>query len=332
MSKSTQKQLLFIAIEAVKTQNNVNTYFDYMIKDEHHASKIKAEVLSQAQIIQAEHEEPKNVKVVKEIKDIKANWSLTSFTFKDIEEEAKKLRNTTFIDDVVIENDGTITFIVSKELRLRNEESSRNSGRKNICFDLKNIKESKSTKDMFFQLYANAFRHTKVKYIPVSFLINLFGMKAETKEQFKSSKRTINRFLESREMLIKYKKKAFYIKHPESNTTWEDIQEQVTGKPVNTAKKVEKINFNKDTDFKEEVNKDVVFDDINDLTVMDDFELETAIKEIPTSETIKTDIDSIDLEDAFDADGMPFNKTFDYREMHRNAMKIKSACFKKKKY
>ena len=217
-------------------------------------------------------------------------------------------------------------------------EPNNNEGKeKDLFLPIEYILNCKSHLNLFLTMTGYKFKDSKDGYsINASVLYDITGLDKSDKEKRRISKKKILAILKNKKGHFKDISHEGYIFKYRTQDLMEMIEDKKEKKAVKTkkekTKKVEKTNFNKDKDFKEEVKKDVVFDDIYDLTAMDDFELETSIKEIPTSETIKTDIDLIDLEDAFGADGMPFNKSFDYRGMHRNAMKIKSFCFKKKKY
>ncbi|MDN4696928.1 hypothetical protein QYZ44_25785 [Vibrio parahaemolyticus] len=89
MTKQTKK--LFTEFELIKTNTEDNTFFDYFIKNEYMASKIKAYVLSTAQLKHNVSEKKKRILVLK--LHIKESESFSISLMRTMTELLKKLQN-----------------------------------------------------------------------------------------------------------------------------------------------------------------------------------------------------------------------------------------------
>ncbi|MCA3943968.1 hypothetical protein [Vibrio vulnificus] len=214
MTKQTKK--LFTEFELIKTNTKDNTFFDYFIKNEYIASKIKAYVLSTAQL-QHNISEKKKKNIIVEItyQEIRKFFNFSYANNDRIIEETSKLRNTTFIKSVDFEKK-SFAVVVDYELIKRNYKSKVKTGFSNVCITLNDLIKYRTDKELFFNIYISYFKNKKDKFINRKFLFNLFDMKAETKEQRKNSKKTLVTMLKKHDFLNKYEDFCFYLKQPEA--------------------------------------------------------------------------------------------------------------------
>ncbi|CAH1231301.1 conserved hypothetical protein [Vibrio harveyi] len=214
MTKQTKK--LFTEFELIKTNTKDNTFFDYFIKNEYMASKIKAYVLSTAQLQHnVSEKKKKNISVEITYQEIRKFFNFTYANNDRIIEETSKLRNTTFIKSVDFDNKSFVV-VVSYELIERNYKSKVKTGFSNVCITLNDLIKYRTDKELFFNIYISYFKNKKDKFINRKFLFNLFDMKAETKEQRKNSKKTLVTMLKKHDFLNKYEDFCFYLKLPEA--------------------------------------------------------------------------------------------------------------------
>ncbi|HDZ3733139.1 TPA: hypothetical protein RSW61_004785 [Vibrio harveyi] len=212
MTKQTKK--LFTEFELIKTNTKDNTFFDYFIKNEYMASKIKAYVLSTAQLQHnVSEKKKKNISVEITYQEIRKFFNFTYANNDKIIEETSKLRNTTFIKSVDFDNKSFVV-VVSYELIERNYKSKLKTGFSNVCITLNDLIKYRTDKELFFNIYISYFKNKKDKFINRKFLFNLFDMKNETKEQRKNSKKTLVTMLRKHDFLIKYEDFCFYLKQP----------------------------------------------------------------------------------------------------------------------
>ncbi|MDT3845736.1 MAG: hypothetical protein RPT12_02115 [Vibrio anguillarum] len=214
MTKQTKK--LFTEFELIKTNTKDNTFFDYFIKNEYIASKIKAYVLSTAQLQHnVSEKKKKNISVEITYQEIRKFFNFTYANNDRIIEETSKLRNTTFIKSVDFDKKSFVV-VVNYELIERNYKSKVKSGFSNVCITLNDLIKYRTDKELFFNIYISYFKNKKDKFINRKFLFNLFDMKNETKEQRKNSKKTLVTMLKKHDFLIKYEDFCFYLKLPEA--------------------------------------------------------------------------------------------------------------------
>ncbi|MFW7526181.1 hypothetical protein ACODM8_18865 [Vibrio ostreicida] len=214
MTKQTKK--LFTEFELIKTNTQDNTFFDYFIKNEYMSSKIKAYVLSTAQLQHnISEKKKKNISVEITYQEIRKFFNFTYAKNDRIIEETSKLRNTTFIKSVDFEKK-SFSVVVSYELIERNYKSKSKTGFSNVCITLNDLIKYRTDKELFFNIYISYFKNKKDKFINRKFLFNLFDMKIETKEQRKNSKKTLVTMLKKHDFLIKYEDFCFYLKLPET--------------------------------------------------------------------------------------------------------------------
>lgn len=214
MTKQTKK--LFTEFELIKTNTKDNTFFDYFIKNEYMASKIKAYVLSTAQLQHnVSEKKKKNISVEITYQEIRKFFNFTYANNDRIIEETSKLRNTTFIKSVEFDKK-SFAVVVDYELIERNYKSKVKSGFSNVCITLNDLIKYRTDKELFFNIYISYFKNKKDKFINRKFLFNLFDMKNETKEQRKNSKKTLVTMLKKHDFLIKYEDFCFYLKLPEA--------------------------------------------------------------------------------------------------------------------
>ncbi|HCH1221552.1 TPA: hypothetical protein NKQ07_001304 [Vibrio parahaemolyticus] len=214
MTKKTKK--LFTEFELIKTNTKDNTFFDYFIKNEYIASKIKAYVLSTAQLQHnISEKKKKNISVEITYQEIRKFYNFTYANNDRIIEETSKLRDTTFIKSVEFDNKSFVV-VVSYELIERNYKSKVKTGFSNVCITLNDLIKYRTDKELFFNIYISYFKNKKDKFINRKFLFNLFDMKAETKEQRKNSKKTLVTMLKKHDFLIEYEDFCFYLKLPEA--------------------------------------------------------------------------------------------------------------------
>ncbi|HAS6227579.1 TPA: hypothetical protein I7179_03795 [Vibrio vulnificus] len=212
MTKQTKK--LFTEFELIKTNTKDNTFFDYFIKNEYMASKIKAYVLSTAQLQHnVSEKKKKNISVEITYQEIRKFFNFTYANNDRIIEETSKLRNTTFIKSVEFDKK-SFAVVVDYELIERNYKSKVKSGFSNVCITLNDLIKYRTDKELFFNIYISYFKNKKDKFINRKFLFNLFDMKADTKEQRKNSKKTLVTMLKKHDFLIKYEDFCFYLKQP----------------------------------------------------------------------------------------------------------------------
>ncbi|MFA0016293.1 hypothetical protein AB4391_23545 [Vibrio lentus] len=214
MTKQTKK--LFTEFELIKTNTKDNTFFDYFIKNEYMSSKIKAYVLSTAQLQHnISEKKKKNISVEITYQEIRKFYNFTYANNDRIIEETSKLRNTTFIKSVDFEKK-SFSVVVDYELIERNYKSKVKTGFSNVCITLNDLIKYRTDKELFFNIYISYFKKKKDKFINRKFLFNLFDMKNETKEQRKNSKKTLVTMLKKHDFLIKYEDFCFYLKLPEA--------------------------------------------------------------------------------------------------------------------
>ncbi|HGF4958453.1 MULTISPECIES: hypothetical protein [Vibrio harveyi group] len=212
MTKQTKK--LFTEFELIKTNTKDNTFFDYFIKNEYMASKIKAYVLSTAQLQHnISEKKKKNISVEITYQEIRKFFNFTYANNDRIIEETSKLRNTTFIKSVDFDKK-SFAVVVDYELIERNYKSKVKTGFSNVCITLNDLIKYRTDKELFFNIYISYFKNKKDKFINRKFLFNLFDMKNETKEQRKNSKKTLVAMLKKHDFLIKYEDFCFYLKQP----------------------------------------------------------------------------------------------------------------------
>ncbi|EME0910380.1 hypothetical protein VXJ16_002739 [Vibrio vulnificus] len=214
MTKQTKK--LFTEFELIKTNTKDNTFFDYFIKNEYMASKIKAYILSTAQLQHnVSDKKKKNISVEITYQEIRKFFNFSYANNDRIIEETSKLRNTTFIKSIDFDKK-SFAVVVDYELIERNYKSKVKSGFSNVCITLNDLIKYRTDKELFFNIYISYFKNKKDKFINKKFLFNLFDMKAETKEQRKNSKKTLVTMLKKHDFLIKYEDFCFYLKLPEA--------------------------------------------------------------------------------------------------------------------
>ncbi|MCC4238457.1 hypothetical protein LL266_18490 [Vibrio anguillarum] len=137
MTKQTKK--LFTEFELIKTNTKDNTFFDYFIKNEYIASKIKAYVLSTAQLQHnVSEKKKKNISVEITYQEIRKFFNFTYANNDRIIEETSKLRNTTFIKSVDFDKKSFVV-VVNYELIERNYKSKVKSGFSNVCITLNDL-------------------------------------------------------------------------------------------------------------------------------------------------------------------------------------------------
>ncbi|MBM4801402.1 hypothetical protein HYO24_02145 [Vibrio parahaemolyticus] len=236
MTKQTKK--LFTEFELIKTNTKDNTFFDYFIKNEYMSSKIKAYVLSTAQLQHnISEKKKKNISVEITYQEIRKFFNFTYANNDRIIEETSKLRNTTFIKSVEFDKK-SFSVVVSYELIERNYKSKVKTGFSNVCITLNDLIKYRTDKELFFNIYISYFKNKKDKFINRKFLFNLFDMKNETKEQRKNSKKTLVTMLKKHDFLIKYEDFCFYLKQPETQEKAEVTakkEEKAQEKPVTKA-------------------------------------------------------------------------------------------------
>jgi hypothetical protein len=214
MTKQTKK--LFTELELIKTNTKDNTFFDYFIKNEYMASKIKAYVLSTAQLQHnVSEKKKKDISVEITYQEVRKFFNFSYANNDKLIEKISKLRNTTFIKSVDFEKKSFVV-VVSYELIERNYKSKAKSGFSNVCITLNDLIKYRTDKELFFNIYISYFKNKKDKFINRKFLFNLFDMKNETKEQRKNSKKTLVTMLKKHDFLIKYEDFCFYLKLPEA--------------------------------------------------------------------------------------------------------------------
>ncbi|EIV8490032.1 hypothetical protein MA617_001453 [Vibrio vulnificus] len=214
MTKQTKK--LFTEFELIKTNTKDNTFFDYFIKNEYMSSKIKAYVLSTAQLQHnISEKKKKNISVEITYQEIRKFFNFSYANNDKLIEKISKLRDTTFIESVEFDKKNFV-IVVSYELIERNYKSKVKSGFSNVCITLNDLIKYRTDKELFFNIYISYFKNKKDKFINRKFLFNLFDMKADTKEQRKNSKKTLVTMLKKHDFLIKYEDFCFYLKLPEA--------------------------------------------------------------------------------------------------------------------
>ncbi|CAH1572153.1 MULTISPECIES: hypothetical protein [Vibrio harveyi group] len=246
MTKQTKK--LFTEFELIKTNTEDNTFFDYFIKNEYMASKIKAYVLSTAQLKHnVSEKKKKNISVEITYQGIRKFFNFTYANNDRIVEETSKLRNTTFIKSVDFDKKSFVV-VVDYELIERNYKSKLKTGFSNVCITLNDLIKYRTDKELFFNIYISYFKNKKDKFINRNFLFNLFDMKNETKEQRKNSKKTLVTMLKKHDFLIKYEDFCFYLKQPVTAKKEAKAEAQPATKAVENAAEdaeSEEIGFNR---------------------------------------------------------------------------------------
>lgn len=212
MTKQIKK--LFTEFELIKTNTKDNTFFDYFIKNEYMASKIKSYVLSTAQLQHnISEKKKKNISVEITYQEIRKFFNFTYANNDRVIEETSKLRNTTFIKLIDFDKKSFVV-VVSYELIEKNYKSKAKTGFSNVCITLNDLIKYRTDKELFFNIYISYFKNKKDKFINRKFIFNLFDMKTETKEQRKNSKKTLVAMLKKHDFLIKYEDFCFYLKQP----------------------------------------------------------------------------------------------------------------------
>lgn len=214
MTKQTKK--LFTELELIKTNTKDNTFFNYFIKNEYMASKIKAYVLSTAQLQHnVSEKKKKDISVEITYQEVRKFFNFSYANNDKLIEKISKLRNTTFIKSVDFDKK-IFVVVIDYELIERNYKSKLKTGFSNVCITLNDLIKYRTDKELFFNIYISYFKNKKDKFINRKFLFNLFDMKAETKEQRKNSKKTLVTMLKKHDFLIKYEDFCFYLKQPET--------------------------------------------------------------------------------------------------------------------
>ncbi|MDG2608904.1 hypothetical protein P7M09_23995 [Vibrio parahaemolyticus] len=215
MIKQTKK--LFTEFELIKTNTKDNTFFDYFIKNEYMSSKIKAYVLSTAQLQHnISEKKKKNISVEITYQEIRKFFNFSYANNDKLIEKISKLRDTTFIESVEFDKKSFVV-VVSYELIERNYKSKVKTGFSNVCITLNDLIKYRTDKELFFNIYISYFKNKKDKFINRKFLFNLFDMKNETKEQRKNSKKILVTMLKKHDFLIKYEDFCFYLKQTETH-------------------------------------------------------------------------------------------------------------------